>query len=398
VGYFVLVNLPPSIIIPSSAPPADNAYGELLQIARLAARLKHQSPLSSHVSLTPIQERAETEACAAEAAPLIIHLRALLLRPIVALPVRTFKQSLVFPSSFMRTLSRVIRTCADNELQDGRPAESMEIRLDGLEIMTAATQGQNYDSLLTLIACEAILQDGFESQIPMLSGPQLTHVAERMEKIRFRRVPFADIIQEEGYAQTAQFQEILDQSGKGGLRNYASARGLVAGSEDNSLTWSERKQLAAYLLSSKEQMLKDNLDYFTQIAAELRKPNGSRKQIKLPENLLAFYEVGMFGLGSRAENRAEAIFEILRTEIAIRRYQLAKGDFPTELKQLCTVYLPSPPLDPSGRTGTELLRYVRLNNNRYILYAEDPNRQAEVNHPPDIPQPGDLVAGRLFKH
>lgn len=399
-GGYAALNVSPHVSIPTPAMPADNAYDEVIRAGVLAANLVHKSPLESTKRLSPQENAVAVALCAQEASPIVSMVQDSLQKAYMAPACRTFRSAIGnFGPKNLRRLSRVLCTCADNERQNGRTAESVAIRLDGIEMAVGAVRGEATDGLLTSLACESLFENGLEEQIRALNSQQLAHVSERMDRICARRIPFADVVLEEGYSQTAAFQDLMGRSGKSGLRSYSSIRALITPDEQKALSWSERRAITGYLLTGKETILKENLAYFTRTAEELRKPRSERNSVRFPGNLLANFEIGLLGVGLNAELQRESVFAILRTEAALARRRAVIGAYPERLAQLCPFFLSKPERDPFGARGTEQLHYTRLSNDRYLLYGIGPNRQDDGGVRPGsgIPQAGDIVSGFLSK-
>lgn len=66
----------------------------------------------------------------------------------------------------------------------------------------------------------------------------------------------------------------------------------------------------------------------------------------------------------------QALAHMTQTAIALRRYQLSRGQYPESLADLVPAWLPAVPFDPFDARP---LRYRRLANEEYLLYSLGPN-------------------------
>lgn len=81
---------------------------------------------------------------------------------------------------------------------------------------------------------------------------------------------------------------------------------------------------------------------------------------------------------ARKTMRAEVAKQVTLTAIALKRYQLEHGNYPSDLNSLVTEFLPKVPLDPvDGRP----LRYRRNADGTFLLYSVGENGLDDGGNP-----------------
>jgi len=396
-------NRPVHVAVPTPQMPVPNAYDDFVRAGKLVMGVKHKSPLSMP---RPSFAFADFEAAAKDAQPALSVMRQGLQKEYLNPPIRTYGALPTFPVfATFRELARTESGTATYYEMDGKPGKATEARLDGLEMAVMIPRGGALIAGLVGIACEAIAVSQFEPQLPRLSESELAHVASRLDKIAAKRVPLADILQEEGYQQTLTDAGLMNDPK--GYRNLDTLRNMLA--EDTftpqgtlqkaPLTLRQDWDVVRFILADKAAIIRDNQAYNEALVAEARKPYTGRSSVPVPRNLLAQMR-GNIVSESRARFTAmEAVMALLRTEVALYRYKRAHGSFPGTLIALTPTYLlPETLIDPCAGT---MLRYrLTQNGQAFLLYSIGPDMKDDSGSPSRFVggTPGDIVAGHMWKH
>jgi len=81
---------------------------------------------------------------------------------------------------------------------------------------------------------------------------------------------------------------------------------------------------------------------------------------------------------SRTVMRVEVAKQTVVTAIALKRYQLKHGNYPSDLKSLVPEFVPSVPLDP---VDGQPLRYRLNSNGTFLLYSVGENGKDDGGDP-----------------
>ena len=399
VCVYMVNNRPVRYVVPTHALPHPNAYDDFVRAGVLVSQVKHVSPISQ---AKPDFSFASFEAAAIDARPALAILRRGLAREYLNPPVRSVAASAVMPQyAAFRNLARTESGVAFYFEMDDKPAAATEARLDALEMGVMMPRGGHMIAGLVGVACEAIAVSAMERPLTKLSAAELAHVAERLERIESRRVPFADVLQEEGYTQTSLDVEMLNDPK--GYRNLDTLRDLLAEDDPSAPTPGTRKPLTIqqdleglkFIVADKAAIVRDNQAYSDALVAEARGPYSGASTVLVPNNLLAQMRGGIF-MQARAKFAAmDAVQAVLRTEVALLRYKRAHGRFPATLDALSPEYLrPERMTDPFTQAP---LRY-RPTGSSFLLYSIGTDLKDGGGTPCRSPVngPGDIVAGRMW--
>src|SRR5262249_52949611 len=154
-------------------------------------------------------------------------------------------------------------------------------------------------------------------------------------RIAAKRVPFADILQEEGYLETSADVELLNDPK--GYKSLDALRDILAEEDDpitgkkKPLSLKQNWEMARFLFANKEAIVRENMRYNERLSAEARKPYSNSVPAPEPNNLLAQSHSSLFSQIRSQLTGMEAVQAILRTDVALHRYKKAQGRFPAAL-------------------------------------------------------------------
>jgi hypothetical protein len=366
----------PDITIPDHVMPADNALDYFQDAFQLSLSTKHNNPHDMAGARSTTNTLANFRAFAIEAAPALKIMREGLNHPFMSPAQRSVSSAQPKFYASLIDLDRTDVAAAHYYAVSDDPGRAMEMRLDGLEMGVMMQRGSGLVGADLGLSCEAIADSGIEPLIPRLTAGDLKRAASRMNEIARKSVPYSDIMLEEGNIQAALSIEMLRDR------------------KD------EYVQSIPFSFVNKRALLRKNLDWYAAMAAEARVPFSGQSRVPVPSNYFAEL-AGPAPLTARAHFVAmDAVFSIIRVEIALYQYKIQNGKFPTTLAQLCPDYFPFVPLDPCDPRPAPPLRYaVKNSGNSFLLYSIGPDRIDNGGKPAkDVGwwTPGDMVAGKLF--
>jgi len=391
-------NRPPNIVIPTPTPPPNNAWNDFLAAARVIRTIPHKAPASmTNPPTTRAGLLAETALCTKEAAPGLAIMRSGFGKPCLAPPQRTYADLVIQDLAAFREVERTTTGVRLYYQLTNQPLKAADAALDGEEMAVMMPRGGTLITSLVGIACEAISLSRFEPLLPNLSKAELARVADRLDVIAAKRVPWSDIILEEGRASTAMLQATLrDPKNQGFKANFETVQALMGGSNGKPPSFQEALDAMRFMFADKNAMLREHLHYFEQLAQEGKGPYVRTSKVKLPNNLFTQI-VGPISSQGRAKWQAsDTILTLLRIEVALYRFKADHGFFPATLDLLSPVYLKSIPLDPFG--SGKSLHYARTKAAPgFLLYSVGSDRTDNGGRAGRYPddQGFDIVAGWL---
>ncbi len=237
-----------------------------------------------------------------------------------------------------RDLERVNAGAADYYAVSGEPGRAMQMRLDGLEMGVMIPRGTTLIGLLVGIACEAMAESNLETLIPRLSPAELTLAAARLDRISAKRVPYADIVLEDGYDNSAMLLQWLKDP-KTKANPYKAALDITgARLDDSTSTWRDgmayRAKALKFMAQSKSAMISENSEWHAAMAKEAQSVYSGPSRVPIPNNLIARMIGGMYNLGRTKSVSGEAALALLRVEVALFRFHKDQGKFPGPLRIL----------------------------------------------------------------
>jgi hypothetical protein len=392
---FLVNNRPPNIIVPTHKLPKDNGYDYFVRATKM---IRGVGPMSSANKPPASWTVPELERFAHDNAPALSVLREGLGKQYLYPPVRSYNA--IFPE--LATFRELARTMVGEAMYCdaiGDCGRSADTHLDCIEFGATLPRGGVLITALVGVAIEMIGAHDFGAVLPKLSRQEFAHVAMRLERIQARRVPFADIMQEEGYLCAAGWAEAMRS------RDYLA-------STANPVNWFRYNNMfgigpasspgevfdnARVAFANKTAFVRSLQDYYQAVAVEQRhRPYDGKSSVPAPQGALAQMWVLNVPHMRGALEKSAAIVALIQAEVALRRYRFGHGRYPDTLSALVPAYLKEEPIDPFGLGKP--LRYKPLGEGRtFLLYSLGLNLKDDGGAPgssSDGFQTGDIVAGK----
>lgn len=399
-GVYVVNNRAPDIVIPTATPPANNGYNDFLLAARMVKNISHKAPASMvNPPTTRAGLLAQTAACTKDAGPGLAVMRKGFSKACLSPSPRTYADLGFSDMAMFREIERTISGVQLYFSLTNQPLKAVDAALDGEEMAVMFPRGGSLIAALVGIACEAISLHRIEPLLPQLSKSELAHVASRLDTIAAKRVPWSEIMREEGRSSTAMLQDMLkDPKNRGFKANYEMVRTLMAGEEGKPPTLRETVDAVKFMFADKSAMLRQNLHYYEQLADESKGPFTAKSKVKVPDNMFTQMTGGLFEQGRAKWQASQTVVLLLRIEVALYRFKADHGVYPGALTQLPPTYLPSIPPDPFGGPAATPFHYaLSPTSPGFLLYSigsdMTDNGGAAGRYPDD--NGFDMVAGKL---
>ena len=397
-------NRSPNILFPTPVLPTDNAYDAFLRAGKMANGMRHLTPVNMPDPIAKARTFRNYQAAAQDFTPALAVIHNVLAKPCLCPPVRT-TSGLYSNLALFRNLARNCSGSSYFEQLVAHYKQAADIALDDTEMSEMITRGGTLAISKTALDCEAICLYYFEDLLPHLSAAELQQVALRMEQIQAKHVPFPDIVLEDGNASAAVIQEALWKPGPSSHNASALeiARNTVQSDSSKMPTLQEAIAITKFVLTSKEAMLLQVLEYHRAVAREAQQPYRSVSQVPVPDNYFAKLDAKFLSDTRTRFVRQEAVFAILRTEVALWRYKAKYHHYPDTLTQLTPTYLSVVLDDPFGGAVGKPLHYrVSPDGNHFVLYSVGTDMRDDggiapmrTRSAPDT-ETGDILAGHLW--
>lgn len=419
-AIFLYNNRPVHFDVPTQTPPPNNAYNDFVRAGRMAKAMKHPSPLSTIAGIMGTQPDSYCAACATEAAPILAILHDALAKPYLHPQTRLSYADLSRDHAPMRELARLVSGVADYYARMGKHHRAVELLLDGLEMGVAIPKGGGLSAESTGSSCEQIAALPMDRLIPKLPKEELAFVARRLDEIATRRVPYLNTILESENEDTASYQDMFGKpEAQGPMGRIKLSRDLLWIQDGDPLTWRDRWAVFKLALASKTAMIQDMRRRHEDIAGEVRRPWSGPAKATLSKLgfTVRFLQDFKAEMRERSENEGpttaamdvlirmrtqaeaqNAILDLFRVSIALRRYRAAHGRFPDSFQPLVPAYLKSIPNDPFTGAAGAPFRY-RRHKSGFLLYSVGPDMRDDGGIPmsyPDGDESGDIVAGDIW--
>jgi len=211
--------------------------------------------------------------------------------------------------------------------------------------------------------------------------------------MRAGRVEISNVITEQGYCDTAFWQEILGNlpAGQRPIACFLLLRKIAWPGDAGP----SKSDLLKFPFQDKRNLLLRNLRWYAALAEEARQPYRGASRIPSPHNLIADQtEASLFDNVRKLAANQDAIWEVMRAEVAVRRYRADVGRYPEGLNQLVPRYLKAVPTDPCGQ-GKPLMYRLLKGGREFLLYSVGPDLKDDHGKPRAKRWgPGDIVAGK----
>lgn len=388
---YLVHNRIPHIDLPTHTVPADNAIPIMEKCFAACKAMAHPAPsISGQRTYTAYAD------CAADAEPMLHLLREAITHPLVNPPIRSGKDDSFTKLAAGRDTFRTINSVASYYELSNNPDRAMQIRLDGLELAAMMPRGGTLIAAILSAAYEALASNRMELLIPRLSDTQLAAVASRLEQIQSKRTPPSDIIVENSYETTAIALEGYRVKGK--IQNPLEDLDEMGGPVTDT-PLKERLQMryenAKFALADKAAMLKTNLEWARNLAAEMKEGYRVDSAVPVPNNVYAGLDAGLYKNAERQAVGSKTIVDILRIEVALERYRRTHSAHPASLESLKPQFLKTIPADPFNPAGG--FTYSVNPDGTYTLYSFGTDGKDNGGTPGKSTAigEGDIVAGQL---
>jgi hypothetical protein len=228
--------------------------------------------------------------------------------------------------------------------------------LDQIAFSESLMRGAGADTVLSAARYRGLALPGTADPIEHLNSEQLRSVANRLEKIVSRRIPFCDILSEEKWSQLSMRDQLLSRP------NWRDA--LANNNMTGNTTLARFSQLrtqARWLAVDKRRVLLDYSRYMDNCIALAR---GSSNVIPPYPAAPSDPVNSQLAADIAGSHRQYALITSdgarLLLRIAIRRYFLEHGVYPPSLEALCPAIIQRLPTDPFNPNGN--FTYKRTDN------------------------------------
>ena len=385
----------PDFIVPTPSMPADNAYDDFVRAGLLAGQMTHRSPYNTNGTAAQNYTYANYKACATDAIPVQRAVQAGLKKVCLCPPIRSFNIARVPEITLFPATARALAGKAGYEAISGQAGKAADTLLDVLEADAVLPRGGEMLTGMIALSCDEIGTRPLEALIPKLSDVELANLAKRLEVIAAKRVPYADIVAEEGNIHAALTLEFLRQPDHRGLPFSIKE---VAGYANSARSWQERMAAMQLMVISKEAIVRHQQDYFKALTAEAEQPYAGPSRVATGDNPLLSIFARRFATSCAYFVSMEAVGSIIRVEVALERYKRAQGRYPSALTQLMPAYLQTVPLDPC--INAPLHYQAAQDGQDYVLYSVGADQKDDHALPQKSPgdgSSGDLVAHHFWK-
>jgi hypothetical protein len=397
---FIRNNRPPNIVIPTPPMPPVNAYYDFLRAAQMAGAIPHKSPASMlHSPTTRAGLLAATKACTLDSALALAVMRQGFDKPCMLPPIRKdWGLDMMHALAQFRELARTISGVVMYYELSGQPGKAVDIALDGVEFAVMVPHGGGSIADSSSSAYEEICLYRLEKLLPQLSPVELSRTTARLERIAAKRVPYSEIVLEEGREYTAMLQQSFKDPNSQGLKSrYDMAQLYIQGvGNDHRPTARESWEMFQFSMSNKTAMLQANLDYFNKLAVEVRQPYTGTSKVPVLDNAIGKMNRDLVAIQGRQHHLAkQAVLDLLRIQVALYRFRAANGRYPASLQEMVPAFLKSIPMDPFGQGKPYVYKYI---GSSFLLYSvgvdmkDDGGKPAKYHSEPG----GDIVSGQLF--
>ena len=311
-------------------------------------------------------------------------------------PVRSLMHLFPHYAGF-RNMARMLVLEGEVKEAQGDRKGAADSYLDVLHLGNEIPRGGVLISALVGYACKNIGHKRLWELADRLSAAEARMAARRMEKMRQRRVPFAETLQEEKWAAQAGMMEMFQRGNLG----FAGA----TGQDRQGPQWLSFVSIQArVLLKGKRQIVRDHGAFMDQLIANARQPySAHRPNPPVPNDPINRLFLPVFDQAYLKAVVTETQDALLMIVLALRAYRAEQGSYPTNLEALTPKYLPQVPTDPFALQGS--FKYRRTGS-KYLLYSvgpdgsdnggkaiHNPARPGREKHRVEAGAKGDLVAG-----
>lgn len=298
----------------------------------------------------------------------------------------------------MRELGRTITGEALYYRVIGKPERAAESLLDCVEVGIVVQQGGGLIRGFTGSAIQGMALYDIDPVLPKLSPTDLAQFADRMVRINAKQVPYSDMLVEEGQVNAAMWSDAF-RTGNRLAVAFDWDGTFIPQSKVPATTPARMEHSIRFAFINKTRMIEENRAYLRALAKEQKGPYTGTSHVPIPRNPIADMYPDMYVKSRFGFTRNEAIFAVLQTEVALRRYRAVNHRYPDRISELVPTYVKSMPIDPFGLG--KALKYTSTKNGRsFLLYSVGPDMKDNGGTPITgqyVIQSsiGDIVAGKL---
>ncbi len=237
--------------------------------------------------------------------------------------------------------------------------------LDGLKFGHQIPHGTPIIGALVGYAVQGVARRRLEQLLPHLDAKTCLMAAGEMESLHEKRVPFAEVLQEEKWNVASNLLTMLQGASGIGIQ--------VAGTDT-------KTKKARFRPASKRRVMNDFLVYMDALSADAKKPYALSQPTPPPGDFMTNILVPVFLRGRWNTSKCETANQMLMTALALRAYQLKNGVYPATLSQLAPQFIKTVP--PDGFGAGEPLRYKKQDAN-YRLWSIGSDKKDDGGQPCD---------------
>jgi len=233
-----------------------------------------------------------------------------------------------------------------------------------------------------------------------ISGAEARQATRRLEEIADKRVPYADVLQEEKWAMQAELLDLFSMPDwRANIEQLRLLEGVDPG--ENSFITSVRMEF-----TGKRAIMANYTRYMDTLITRAKQPYPAVKTSPpAPKDPVCQMFIPYISGAWIRDAVTRAQHHLLTTSFALRAYQADHGKYPADLKALVPAYLQAIPADPFTANG--ILQY-KVTGKSYVLYSVGPDGKDDGGTPsadgkdggPGVSTPslrigsmGDIVAG-----
>ncbi len=386
------------VAIPTPPMPVPNARDDIERACALLPGRQHLFPTSMLVDDPRPRTLHDDDLAFGDSAPALAILHDALRKPYRAPSQRshTGRDTLLAP---IRELARSVASSADYLARTGRPGQAIDLLMDGLELGAVMPRGGGTMTALVGQAVERLVLPQVEELLPRLNPAELAATAARLDRIAAARVPYSEIVLEEGRATVACEKSHLAEVSPAAPVPFLAKMRLLAGAPPSGKPMSRAEASAVIRLTfaSKSACLRGRLAYYDAVAEEVSGLYAGRVVTPAPDNPIMPFVGEYLQRGWRSHVSCQAVVDVLRVEVALLRYRADNGRYPDALGALAPRYLRSVPDDVcAGQPRIPLRYHVNDGGRSYVLYSVGPDMRDNAGEYLSVPtQGGDIVAGHL---
>ncbi|MCE5198531.1 MAG: hypothetical protein ABFD54_06245 [Armatimonadota bacterium] len=366
-------NRPPQINIPRHGVPKSNGWDDFVRAGEMVNSINHLGPYSQ---TRPMNSWTipEYESFVRDNTPAFKILRCGLNKPYMHPCWRSFSDR-DFPSyARIREMARTLSGEALYYKTINKPIKAADSFLDGVELGVTLPRGGGLITDLVGVAVEMICTKDFPGVIDKLDSEELNHVASRLVRIQKKRWPYSEVVLEDGRMSTEEWKEIFTKSSdRKQIMNpgYWQQDTFCLSSKSNP-SLADRAGFvctnARFAFANKTAILIAIQDYHEAAAREQQHPYKKTSRVCVPNTPILEICNSNLTTARCARSKAETKLTLIQTYVALRRYKLNYGCYPTRLSQLMPGYLKKIPIDPFG-LGKPLHYKLLKGGQGYLLYS-----------------------------